>query len=62
MLKDNQTWNDCAKDCPGMNKGRLWTKEEIEKNKSGYVQNTPLKKQEVEDLIKSESEKSGSDS
>ncbi len=54
MLKDKETWDECAKECPGMNKGKTWTKEEIEENKSGYVRNIPLKKEEVEALIKVE--------
>ena len=43
-----------AKDCPGMNNGRLWTFEEIEKNKIAYRSNVPLKKEEVEKLIQKE--------
>lgn len=51
MIKDKETWNDCAKDCPGMNKGKLWTFDEIEKNKREYIANKPLKKEEVLKLI-----------
>lgn len=58
MLEDQQIWNDCAKDCPGMNKGKLWTFEEIEKSKTAYDSNIPLKKEEVEELIRLEQEKS----
>ena len=54
MVEDEKTWNDCAKDCPGMNNGRLWTFEEIEKNKIAYSSNVPLKKEEVEKLIQKE--------
>ena len=50
-------WNDCAKECPGMNKGRLWTFDEIEDNRSKYDANNPLKKEEVLALI-SEQEQS----
>ena len=57
MLEDKQTWDDCAKDCPGMNKGKLWTFEEIEKSKTAYDSNIPLKKEEVEELIRLEQEK-----
>ena len=49
-------WEDCAKDCPGMNKGKTWTYEEILKNKNAYDQNKPLTKQEVEKLIEEERE------
>ena len=34
MIGDKETWDDCAKECPGMNKGRLWPLEEIEKQGS----------------------------
>lgn len=51
MIKDKETWNDCAKDCPGMNKGKLWAFDEIEKNKREYIANKPLKKEEVLKLI-----------
>ncbi len=51
MIQDEKTWNECAPDCPGMNKGKLWTYEEIEKNKRAYVGNIPLKKEEVLKLI-----------
>ncbi|MCR5765942.1 MAG: YkgJ family cysteine cluster protein [Treponema sp.] len=57
MLEDKQTWDDCAKDCPGMNGGRLWSFEEIEKNKKAYDDNIPLKKEEVEELIRLEENK-----
>lgn len=51
MIKDKEIWNDCAEDCPGMNKGKLWTFDEIEKNKREYIANKPLKKEEVLKLI-----------
>ncbi len=54
MIKDRKTWDECSKDCPGMNKGRLWTFEEIERNKISYEINRPLKKEEVEKLIEKE--------
>lgn len=57
MIKDKDTWEECAKDCPGINKGKIWTVEEIEKNKHDYVANKPLKKEEVEKLIEEESKK-----
>jgi Fe-S-cluster containining protein len=52
MLVDKKTWDECAADCPGMNKGKKWTFEEIEKNRSAYVQNIPLKQEQVMELIK----------
>lgn len=54
MIKDEQTWNECAADCPGMNKGKVWPVEEIEKCKKAYVENTPLHREDVEELIKAE--------
>lgn len=56
MIADEETWNECAKDCPGMNKGKVWSVEEIEKNKEAYVNNIPLHKEEVEELMKKEEE------
>lgn len=51
MIQDEATWNDCAKDCPGMNKGKLWSFEEIKTAKEQYDANTPIYKEEVEKLI-----------
>lgn len=56
MIKSKEMWDECAKDCPGMNKGKTWTYEEILKNKNAYDQNKPLTKQEVEKLIEEERE------
>ncbi len=52
MLEEKSMWDDCAKDCPGMNCGHHWTFEEIEEKRRKYVANIPLKKEEVEQLIK----------
>ncbi len=57
MIADEKTWNECAAECPGMNKGRVWPLEEIEANKKAYVENTPLHKEEVEKLIEEEKER-----
>jgi len=54
MIKDKKTWDECALECPGMNKGKLWPFEEIEKNKLAYVSNKPLKKEEVLKMMKEE--------
>ena len=56
MIEDEKTWNECAADCPGMNKGKLWPVEEIEKCKKAYVENVPLHREEVMELIKVEEE------
>lgn len=47
MVKSQEMWDDCAKDCPGMNKGRKWTYEEIEEQKQKYDANTPLKREDL---------------
>ena len=52
MLEDRAIWDDCAKECPGMNKGRVWSIEEIEKNKTAYDDNKPLHKEELEEELK----------
>ena len=54
MIADKATWDECAAECPGMNKGRVWPLEEIEKNKKAYLENTPLRREEVEALIAAE--------
>ena len=54
MVANKQTWDECAAECPGMNKGKHWSFEEIEENKKRYIQNVPLKKEEVEALIQEE--------
>ena len=56
MINDKETWLECAKECPGINKGKKWNIEEIEKNKSAYVHNIPLKKEEVEELINNQNQ------
>ncbi len=48
MIKDKQTWDECAQECPGMNQGKLWSYEEILQNKNSYDENKPLTKEEVE--------------
>lgn len=48
MIKTKEMWEECAKECPGMNQGRLWSFEEIEKNRKAYDENIPIKKGEIE--------------
>ena len=52
MIKDRQTWDECAKDCPGMNKGRTWTYEEIEEQRQKYDANKPLQFEDLEEELK----------
>jgi len=54
MVKDKQTWDECAQECPGMNKGKLWTFEEIEENRLKYVENKPLTREQVLEIIEKE--------
>ena len=54
MIADKATWDECAAECPGMNKGRVWPFEEIEANKKAYLDNVPLHREEVEALIAAE--------
>ena len=48
MIKTKEMWEECAKECPGMNNGRLWTFEEIEKNRKAYDENIPIRKGEIQ--------------
>ncbi len=43
ILKNSTTWENESKDCPGINNGRLWTKEEIIKQKSLYDSILPVR-------------------
>ena len=56
MVKDKEMWEECARDCPGMNNknGKLWTYEEIEANKNAYDANKPLYRREVEKMMEEE--------
>ena len=47
MIESKESWDNCEKDCPGINKGRLWSKEEIEKQKSLYDGNEPIHRNEI---------------
>ncbi len=51
IIENENSWQDCAKECPGINKGKTWSVREIEKNKTSYLRNVPLKKEEVQSLI-----------
>ncbi|MBR0155013.1 MAG: YkgJ family cysteine cluster protein, partial [Treponema sp.] len=42
ILKDRDSWNSISKDCPGINKGKHWTKEQIDEQRSLYVHNEPI--------------------
>ena len=54
MLNDRNTWNECAKECPGMNKGRLWALDEILENEKSYSANEPITRGQTEEIIRME--------
>ncbi len=47
MIKDKKVWDECSKDCPGINRGKILNKNQIEEQKKLYDENRPLKKEEV---------------
>lgn len=47
MIKDAETWNECAEDCPGMNQGSVHSEQEITEASSAYTANVPITKEEV---------------
>ena len=53
IVKDKETWDDVAQECPGMRaaNGRHWTYEEIEAARKEYIANIPLTWEEVTALI-----------
>ncbi len=42
ILKDRSTWDSEAKECPGINKGRKWSGDEISTQKKLYEDNKPI--------------------
>ncbi len=54
MIKDKHMWDECAKECPGMNKGKTWSFEQIEQNRKMYENNKPLTREQVLKLIEEE--------
>lgn len=44
IIKNKKAWEDEAKECPGINKGKIHTKEEIEEANFLYEKNIPLRK------------------
>lgn len=50
MIKSKEMWEECAADCPGMNKGPLHSADEILSQAQEYVQNEPLTIEEFNDL------------
>lgn len=50
MIEDEKTWNECAKDCPGINNGNLHSAAEILGRSFAYTANVPITKEEVLEL------------
>ena len=42
VLEDRESWDREAQSCPGMNKGKLYTKKEIEEKLSDRLGNNPV--------------------
>lgn len=51
MVNDKSMWDECSQGCPGMNKGPLHTKAEIDQASALYSSNTPLTKEELEEIL-----------
>ena len=47
ILKSKETWDNEAAECPGINKGTVHKKEEIEESNFLYEKNIPLRKQDL---------------
>jgi uncharacterized protein len=41
LLKSEDAWNENKRNCPGIGRGRLWKKDEIDRMKEMYEQNEP---------------------
>ena len=52
MLETPETWSDCARTCPGMNKGDLHSKDEIEEKRRAYLKNTPIYERDWQNIAK----------
>ena len=51
MVQDKKTWDEMAEGCPGINQGKIWSKEFIDETKDAYEKNVPITKEELEKLI-----------
>lgn len=50
MVNDKSCWDDCAKTCPGMNHGKIHSKEEIEKAADETKNNIPIDLEEWKEV------------
>lgn len=46
IVESKESWQDCAKDCPGMNKGERHSFEEIDSAQKRYLGNLPIEREE----------------
>lgn len=44
LLKSRENWDQEGKKCPGINQGKVWSKEEIENEAKKYHERIPLEK------------------
>ena len=51
MVEDEKMGKECSADWPGMNKGKLHEKSEIENSCRVYDSNKPLTKEELEEIL-----------
>ena len=51
FLEHECDWDDNERDCPGINKGRLHTKEEIEAQLNEYENNEPLRRTDFKEVF-----------
>lgn len=56
MIADKETWNECSKTCPGMNNGKLWSKELILEQKKLFDSIVPLSKDDFDKIEKQKNE------
>ena len=50
MIQDKRTWDECGADCPGINRGRVWSKEEIIRCREEAEYNIPITIEEFEEI------------
>ena len=43
ILDEREMWENCGRDCPGINSGRIWNKTEIEQQRKMYELNEPIR-------------------
>jgi Fe-S-cluster containining protein len=51
LLESKKSWDDEAKECPGINSGAMHNFEDIMSAKNEYANNIPLKKNELKSIL-----------